>query len=90
MSRFYGTLQGQAGEVTRRGSKDTGVTAFVAGWSGAVRSSVFDHEGEDWVQIELAPWKGVGSWRMVYRGPVNPDKLIGKSSGPGKSYLTGK
>jgi len=46
MSQFYGTLNGQARTVaTRRGSKNSGVTATAASWAGAVRVSVSEEDG---------------------------------------------
>ncbi len=32
MSRFYGSMQGNRGEVTRQGGKASGVSAHVRGW----------------------------------------------------------
>lgn len=72
MSRFYGTLQGNRGEATRCGSEASGIRATAASWSGAVRSYVFDKDGEDWARVELIRWRGVGTSALLYEGPVNP------------------
>jgi hypothetical protein len=34
MSHFYGTLKGEAGPATRRGSKNSGLTTEAASWAG--------------------------------------------------------
>ena len=41
MAHFYGTLKGQAGQATRRGSKSSGVTTEAASWAGCVRVSLW-------------------------------------------------
>ena len=37
MSHFYGSLQGDRGEVTRRGNKVSGISSHVRGWDIGVR-----------------------------------------------------
>ena len=72
MSHFYGTIQGNRGETTRGGSKDSGLTTFAASWKGAVRVDVFVNQdtGEDVARVALVPWRGRGINRILYEGPV--------------------
>jgi len=37
MSRFYGSLQGNRGEVTRGGSKRSGIRGHIRGWNVGVK-----------------------------------------------------
>ena len=55
MSRFYGTLSGQAKTAaTRRGGPGSGVCAHVRGWHVGIRADVaVDDEGRDVVRIYL-------------------------------------
>jgi hypothetical protein len=47
MAHFYGTLKGQAGEATRRGSKGSGLKVAAASWNGAVYVRLWHKAGED-------------------------------------------
>lgn len=61
MSRFYGTLQGGRGQVTRTGSGVSGLTTYAAGWGGAVKVTVrAGADGEDHFIVELVPWAASG------------------------------
>ena len=40
MSHFYSKIQGNRGEATRCGTKDSGVTATAASWTGAIRTEL--------------------------------------------------
>ena len=68
MSRFYGTVQGNRGQATRRGI-NTMVT-YCASWHGAIRCCAFNRNGEDWVTVTMEPWQGEGEERLIYRGPM--------------------
>ena len=60
MAHFYGILQGSRGEVTRLGTKNTGIGATLASYQGAVDITLW-HEGNvDMVRIGLKPWQGAG------------------------------
>ena len=74
MSYFYGTLQGNRGEATRCGSKDSGMVTYCASWKGAVRCEAWEQEGVDMVRVELVPWHGIGGHRELYTGPISGDK----------------
>jgi hypothetical protein len=73
MSHFYGTLNGNRGEATRCGSKDSGMTTYCASWSGAVHCQAHYNEktDEDWVLVELVPWHGHGTNKVLYDGPIS-------------------
>ena len=47
MAQFRGVLQGNRGEASRLGHKETGLVAMVNGWSGGVRVSAQHINGED-------------------------------------------
>lgn len=48
MGHFYGNLQGNRGEATRMGSKDSGITAHIRGWStGIYVACHVDDKGND-------------------------------------------
>ena len=74
MSHFYGTLRGQAGEATRCGSKNSGLTAWAASWQGAVQISLYEQDGVDMANVSLIPWQGAGVSKLLYSGPVGEYK----------------
>lgn len=47
MAHFYGAIQGQAGEATRMGSKDSGIDAYVQSYYSRVAVSLMHRRGED-------------------------------------------
>lgn len=54
MARFYASIQGNRGEATRIGSKDSGIEGHIRGWNIGGRVCCFVGEnGEDRVQISL-------------------------------------
>jgi hypothetical protein len=66
MSHFYGKLQGSRGEVTRCGTKSSGITTYAAGWRGAIRVDVSQNEdGLDSFTVYLEPWQGSGGLQIV-------------------------
>jgi len=71
MSHFYGTVQGNRGEASRGGSKDSGMETYCASWSGAVRCSAYiNSDGVDCVLVELTSWHGCGVNKLLYDGPI--------------------
>lgn len=75
MSAFYGTIQGNRGEATRCGSKNSGMETYCASWSGAVRSFAYvGEDGTDMVRVELTPWRGSGVRHTLYEGPIGEYK----------------
>lgn len=75
MSAFYGTLQGNRGQATRMGSKESGVRTQNAGWGGCVAVQTFkDDNDRDCASISLTPWSGSGGPNVVlYIGPIDAE-----------------
>lgn len=74
MSHFYGTLQGNRGEVTRTGSKNSGITAYSASWNGAIRVHVYaDKDGNDCYRIDQTTWQGHGVNRPIAEGKIGEE-----------------
>lgn len=71
MAHFYGTLQGARGEASRLGHKSSGLQTVAASWNGAVRVSLEHRDGKDYATVELRPWHGRGTSRVLYDGPVD-------------------
>ena len=72
MSHFYSVIQGNRGQATRCGTKDSGVTAITASWTGAIRTDLW-YAPEDEVNrytILMIPWHGVGTTRIIKSGIV--------------------
>lgn len=65
MSHFYGTIQGQAGEATRRGSKNSGLVTRAASYAGCIEVNLIHEEGVDYAIIKLTPWKGAGIHKEI-------------------------
>ena len=72
MSHFYGTVQGNRGEASRGGSKASGMETYCASWSGAVRCYAYEKDGVDMVRVERTTWHGVGNYKVLYDGLMNP------------------
>lgn len=53
MSHFYGYLQGNRGEATRCGSRDSGIRAHIRSWSHDVKMWLHDNDGKDELTIEI-------------------------------------
>ncbi len=70
MSHFYGTLQGNRGQATRCGSKNSGMRTQCASWAGAVSCWAYEKDGEDWVRVEFERWHGSGTSQVIYDGPI--------------------
>ncbi|EIZ87110.1 gp62 protein [Methylobacterium sp. GXF4] len=71
MAHFIGTVQGARGEASRLGHKSSGITGYVASWSGGCRSTAYvSAAGVDCVLIELVPHQGSGTHQVIYDGPI--------------------
>ena len=72
MSHFYSKIQGNRGEATRCGTKDSGVTATAASWDGAIRTDIWYDSEEDVNRyvVLMIPWRGVGVTRILKAGIV--------------------
>lgn len=80
MATFYGTVKGNAGEVSRPGSKKSGLRVSAQSYSGSVIVEVREKDGDTWFTVEACP----GSSRygkMVFDGSINElsMKLSGKT-----------
>lgn len=83
MADFYGVLQGRGkGKTTRRGTKDSGLTATAASWQGCVRTTVrhgLDKDGHGkevvYANVTLADWMGAGREALLYDGPIDGSAL---------------
>lgn len=53
MAHFYGSMRGNKGEVTRAGSKSSGLGAHIRGWNFGARININEKEGQDVVRIVL-------------------------------------
>jgi hypothetical protein len=71
MAHFYGTVQGARGEGSRTGGKKSGLTTVAASWQGAVRVFLYEEGGIDRARVELKPWCGRGTTRLLYDGPCD-------------------
>jgi hypothetical protein len=78
MSHFYGVLHGSRGEATRCGTKDSGVTATAASWEGAIKTTLYERDGQDYAEVTMQPWHGSGTRYLLYRGPVGEYKPEGE------------
>ena len=78
MSHFYSVIQGNRGQATRCGTKDSGVTATAASWTGAIRTDLW-YSPEDDVNrytVVMIPWHGVGCTRVMATGIVGDFKWM--------------
>jgi hypothetical protein len=60
MAHFYGTLVGQAGKATRRGSKSSGLITEAASWNGVVTVTLDHRHGQDHYTVEIGQWQNNG------------------------------
>jgi hypothetical protein len=72
MAHFYGSIKGGRGQATRLGTKNSGMTAVVASWEGAVVIDAYHDPktGKDMVSIAKTPWQGAGEAKEVYSGKI--------------------
>ena len=78
MSHFYSVIQGNRGQATRCGTKDSGVTATAASWTGAIRTDLW-YSPEDDVNrytVVMIAWHGVGCTRVMATGTVGEFKWM--------------
>jgi len=83
MSQFYGTVSGQARtNAIRRGSKNSGITTYTAGWNGAIRCSTYVKDEVDYVRVELTSWQNSGGHtKLIYDDPLDANiKFIAPAS----------
>ncbi len=72
MSHFYGTLQGNRGQVTRGGTANSGLTTVAAGWRGAIKVHVTETPDGDVYDVYLIQWHGSqGQPRCIASGKLD-------------------
>ena len=84
MSHFYGTVTGKAKtQASRCGTKSSRLETIAASWQGAVKVSLSHDEttGRDKASVELMPWHGSGTFRVLYRGPIGGERVEVAPSG---------
>ena len=80
MAHFRGVVQGNRGDASRLGSKDSGISVEAQGWEGKVIVGLYHDEraGHDMARICLAPHvNGAGTDKPIYDGPVGRLELAG-------------
>jgi len=71
MSHFYGCVQGQAGEGTRRGSKKSGLSVTAASWNGCICVRLWqDNEGVDRFHVYQDTWQSSGKYEALASGVI--------------------
>lgn len=75
MAHFYGTVQGNRGQASRLGSKDSGLDIRACSWEGAISVCLFVKDGVDWAHVSFREHNGRGSNRMIYDGPVSGEEI---------------
>lgn len=76
MAQFYASMQGNRGQATRMGTKNSGLTAHVRGWNIGVRVCLTHRDGEDVVTIyrtngsngHSSAEEVIGEYRGEYNG----------------------
>lgn len=71
MARFRGVVEGSRGEASRCGTPRSGLTTVAQSWTGDIRVSLFDNNGEDWARIYSTEHGGSTAKRVLYDGPVS-------------------
>ena len=76
MSHYYGTLNGARGQVTRRGTKQSGIAATLATWGAGIRITL-EHDATtngDTLILEHIPWRDASdadaTGRVLLRIPL--------------------
>ena len=78
MSHFYGCVQGNRGEATRGGSKNSGYYTIAASWDGAieVRLKHDPKTKKDYYVVSQTEWRGKGNEREIARGILGERDII--------------
>ena len=76
MSHFYGTIQGNRGEATRCGTKNSGINVYAAGWAGCIHTTLYlGSDGLDYFRVWLEPWSSSGGYtRLLAEGELCAQK----------------
>ncbi|MCK5610656.1 hypothetical protein KAR91_52775 [Candidatus Pacearchaeota archaeon] len=66
MAQFYASIKGNRGEATRMGTKSSGISGHIRGWSIGCRVRVAHIDGQDIVQVyKTAGSNGYSDERMI-------------------------
>lgn len=76
MAHFIGTITGERGPVLRLGSASSGLVTNAASYGGAVETKLYVYEGLDYARVALVPHHGVGTYRVLYDGPVSGGPVV--------------
>lgn len=72
MAHFYGEIQGNKGEASRLGSKQSGFRTVAASWSGAIETYIYwDKDAKrNMFSVYLIPWGGSsdGKRKLIAEG----------------------
>lgn len=71
MAHFLGEIQGQRGPASRLGSKASRLQVTAASWQGCVKTHLYEKDGKDMARVTLERWRGRGTSRILYEGPVS-------------------
>lgn len=83
MAHFYGTIQGSRGRASRLGHRTDGLTTTAASYEGAVQVYLYERDGVDFAAVSLMKWRGAGTERVLYDGPVSGALIVrGKDGKP--------
>lgn len=72
MAQFIGYVQGSGAKASRTGTKKSGLEITAASYQGSV-TVILSHNpetGEDKAVVSLDKWKGAGTSKLLYIGPV--------------------
>jgi hypothetical protein len=66
MAQFYAEIQGNRGEATRMGSKDSGISGHIRGWNIGARVVCTHEDGRDVVRVfKTSGSNGHGSSKLI-------------------------
>jgi hypothetical protein len=51
VAQFYAEIQGNRGQASRMGSKESGMYAHIRGWNVGVRVQLYHENGTDYVEV---------------------------------------
>lgn len=73
MAHFRGLVHGSRKEVTRLGTKKSGLMVEAQSWEGKVSVILYHNvdKGKDYCKVSLVVHHGHGTQRVLYHGPVN-------------------
>ncbi len=73
MAALYGRLQGDRKEVTRMGSKNSGISATLETWDGEIKTTL---EADGSFTVTIGPKNGANT--IIATGNVDTDECEGK------------